>query len=215
MRHAARSTCEPAADGAGAPGLVLGSAAAMFAVAVALVPTLGTDLIPQLAQDRFEMTMKLPPGTPLSQKPMRWCVRCRTSTKATRASRLSMASAAAAPGWMPIRPSRREHRQAHRRDRARRGARHRARETEALRETMQRYPAAQVKFGRPEIFSFSTPLEDRTARSGPGRDRSRRPQAGRTAERIGSLRRREVDGGSRAFRRSRSASTRSAPRRWA
>jgi HAE1 family hydrophobic/amphiphilic exporter-1 len=39
----------------------------MFAVAVALVPTLGTDLIPQLAQDRFEMTMKLPPGTRLSE----------------------------------------------------------------------------------------------------------------------------------------------------
>src|SRR5690606_6554690 len=47
------------------PGLVLGIAAAAFAVAVAIVPTLGADLIPQLAQDRFEMTVKLPPGTPL------------------------------------------------------------------------------------------------------------------------------------------------------
>jgi HAE1 family hydrophobic/amphiphilic exporter-1 len=30
-----------------------------------VVPLLGADLIPQLAQDRFEMTVKLPPGTPL------------------------------------------------------------------------------------------------------------------------------------------------------
>ncbi len=32
----------------------------------ALVPTLGLDLIPQLAQGRFDMTVTLPPGTPLA-----------------------------------------------------------------------------------------------------------------------------------------------------
>src|SRR5690606_5932040 len=37
------------------PGPVLGIAALAFAVSLAIVPTLGTDLIPQLAQDRFEM----------------------------------------------------------------------------------------------------------------------------------------------------------------
>ncbi|MCJ0824732.1 efflux RND transporter permease subunit [Luteimonas sp. 50] len=49
------------------PWLVLGSAAAAFALTVLAVPLLGADLIPQLAQDRFEMTVKLPPGTPLEQ----------------------------------------------------------------------------------------------------------------------------------------------------
>src|SRR5690606_19110662 len=49
------------------PGLVLGVAAAAFVLALAVVPLLGTDLIPQLAQDRFEMTVKLPPGTPLRE----------------------------------------------------------------------------------------------------------------------------------------------------
>ncbi len=35
-----------------------------------------------------------------------------------------------------------------------------AAETERLRETMEtRFPGAEIKFGRPEIFSFSTPLE--------------------------------------------------------
>src|SRR5690606_33460588 len=42
------------------PGLVLGIAVAAFALSLAVVPLLGTDLIPQLAQDRFEMTVKLP-----------------------------------------------------------------------------------------------------------------------------------------------------------
>src|SRR5690606_36714879 len=32
-----------------------------------MVRLLGADLIPQLAQDRFEMTVKLPPGTPLAE----------------------------------------------------------------------------------------------------------------------------------------------------
>ena len=44
---------------------MLGSAAVAFALTVLVVPMLGADLIPQLAQDRFEMTVKLPPGTPL------------------------------------------------------------------------------------------------------------------------------------------------------
>ena len=47
--------------------VVLGVAAAAFVATLAAVPMLGADLIPQLAQDRFEMTVKLPPGTPLAQ----------------------------------------------------------------------------------------------------------------------------------------------------
>lgn len=48
------------------PGLVLGSAALAFAGSMALVPTLGLDLIPQFQQGRFEMTLTMPPGTPLA-----------------------------------------------------------------------------------------------------------------------------------------------------
>src|SRR3546814_13108095 len=44
------------------PTLVLASAAAAFAVALALIPTLGMDLIPQRAQERFDPTVKLPSG---------------------------------------------------------------------------------------------------------------------------------------------------------
>src|SRR5690606_13605896 len=49
------------------PGKVLGFAGAAFAVTLLVIPLLGADLIPQLAQDRFEMTVKLPPGTPLRE----------------------------------------------------------------------------------------------------------------------------------------------------
>src|SRR5690606_5383627 len=51
----------------GRPVVVLGSAGAAFVLALLLVPLLGADLIPQLAQDRFDMTVKLPPGTPLRE----------------------------------------------------------------------------------------------------------------------------------------------------
>ena len=47
------------------PKFVLLVAGGAFALALLVVPMLGADLIPQLAQDRFEMTVKLPPGTPL------------------------------------------------------------------------------------------------------------------------------------------------------
>src|SRR5436190_13104133 len=49
------------------PWVILGSAAAAFLVSIGIALTLGTDLIPQLAQDRFEMTAKLPPGTQLRE----------------------------------------------------------------------------------------------------------------------------------------------------
>lgn len=49
------------------PGKVLGSAAIIFIATMALLPTLGMDLIPQLAQNRFDVIATLPPGTPLAQ----------------------------------------------------------------------------------------------------------------------------------------------------
>src|SRR3546814_5026115 len=49
------------------PWLVLGFAGVAFALTLAAIPLLGADLIPQFAQDRFEMTVKLPPGTPLRE----------------------------------------------------------------------------------------------------------------------------------------------------
>ena len=43
------------------------AAAALFAGAMALVPRLGTELIPQLSQGEFSINLRMAPGTPLSQ----------------------------------------------------------------------------------------------------------------------------------------------------
>ncbi len=141
------------------PGLVLGSAAAAFALTLLAVPLLGTDLIPQLAQDRFEMTVKLPPGTPLRETDalVRELQRKHAQDDGIRAlygvsgsgTRLDanptesgenigkLSIVMAGGGSKDIE----------------------AAQTERLRATMQDHPAAQVDFGRPELFSFSTPLE--------------------------------------------------------
>src|SRR5690606_16928595 len=63
--HAERSYMRLLPSALDMPGRVLVGAGLAFALALAAVPLLGTDLIPQLAQDRFEMTVKLPAGTPL------------------------------------------------------------------------------------------------------------------------------------------------------
>src|SRR5690606_38177301 len=43
------------------PGQILGVAALALAFAVALLPGLGLDLVPQLSQGQYEATLKLPP----------------------------------------------------------------------------------------------------------------------------------------------------------
>lgn len=141
------------------PGLVLGVATAAFAASMAIVPTLGTDLIPQLAQDRFEMTMRLPPGTPLRETDalMRRVQQAHmeddgvsvlfgVSGTGTRldanptdsgenVGRLSIVMEGGGSDAVE------------------------ARLTEGLRASMEGEPGVQVDFSRPALFSFSSPLE--------------------------------------------------------
>ena len=49
------------------PALILGTALASLAVAIALVPRLGVELIPEFAQGRLQVDLKLPVGTPLAR----------------------------------------------------------------------------------------------------------------------------------------------------
>jgi len=142
------------------PGLVLGSAAAAFALAMAMVPTLGLDLIPQLAQDRFEMTVKLPAGTQLrdTDAVMRAVQERHAGEPGVHAlygvsgsgTRLDANPTESGEniGKLTVVLAEGE------------GEKTEADTTARLRETMEtRYPGAEVKFGRPELFSFSTPLE--------------------------------------------------------
>ncbi|MEP6632781.1 MAG: efflux RND transporter permease subunit [Luteimonas sp.] len=143
----------------GRPWWVLGMAAIAFALTLLAIPMLGTDLIPQLSQDRFEMTVKLPPGTPL-----------RDTDRLVRDLQLKHAKDDGIGALYGVSGS------GTRLDAnptesgenigkltvvmANGGSKQvEASETERLRTTMKEHPGAQVDFARPELFSFSTPLE--------------------------------------------------------
>jgi HAE1 family hydrophobic/amphiphilic exporter-1 len=123
------------------------------------VPLLGTDLIPQLAQDRFEMTVKLPPGTPLRETDqiVRDLQKAHSGDGGVRAlfgvsgsgTRLDANPTESGENigklTVVMADSGDEQREAELID--------------GLRASAGRYAGAQVDFSRPELFSFSAPLE--------------------------------------------------------
>lgn len=141
------------------PAFVLGSAGLAFLLSLAMATTLGTDLIPQLAQDRFDMTAKLPAGTQLQDTDRlvaavqgqfdgdeRIKALFGVSGTGTRldanptesGENIARVSIVLGQGY--------------------------SRTTEAaltddLRGFMAGYPGVEVKFSRPELVSLSTPLE--------------------------------------------------------
>ncbi|HSR66289.1 MAG TPA: efflux RND transporter permease subunit [Xanthomonadaceae bacterium] len=141
------------------PKAVLLAAAAAFGFTLLAVPLLGADLIPQLAQDRFDMTVKLPPGTPLRDTDalVRQLQAAHVGDKGIRAlyavsgtgTRLDANPTESGEniGKLTVVMADGGSKQVE------------ARETEALRASMRDHPGAQVDFGRPQLFSLSTPLE--------------------------------------------------------
>ncbi len=138
------------------PGRVLGGAALAFVLTMAMVPLLGVDLIPQLAQDRFEMTAKLPPGTPLAQTDalVRDVQRRHADETGVRllygvsgtGTRLDASPTESGENIGKVSVVMDDT----------------SREpelVEKLRQTMQSYPSAQVDFARPELFALAPPLE--------------------------------------------------------
>ncbi|MBD9368127.1 efflux RND transporter permease subunit [Xanthomonas sp. XNM01] len=141
------------------PGRVLLFAGAAFAAAVAVMPLLGTDLIPQLAQDRFEMTVKLPPGTPLRETDK--VVRELQAQHSGDAGVETLYGVSGSGTRLDANPTESGENIA-KLTVVMAGGGSRAFEAEQsdrMRQTMQRYPGAQADFARPQLFSFSTPLE--------------------------------------------------------
>ncbi|MGY0611726.1 efflux RND transporter permease subunit [Luteimonas sp. A501] len=141
------------------PGLVLGVAGVAFVASMAIVPTLGTDLIPQLAQDRFEMTMRLPPGTPLRETDalMRRVQQAHADDEGT-----SVLFGVSGTGTRLDANPTDSGENIGRLSIVMEGggsAEVEARLTDGLRATMQGEPGVQVDFSRPALFSFSSPLE--------------------------------------------------------
>ena len=141
------------------PAIVLVLAASAFGLSLLAVPMLGTDLIPQLAQDRFEMTVKLPPGTPLrdTDRVVRELQEAHAKDAGIRAlygvsgsgTRLDASPTESGENIgklsVVMSDSGDEKREAELVD--------------GLRDSAKQYAGAQVDFSRPELFSFSMPLE--------------------------------------------------------
>ena len=141
------------------PGLVLGTATIAFALTLAVVPMLGADLIPQLAQDRFEMTAKLPAGTPLRRTDA--LVRELQLAHAGDEQIASLYGVSGSGTRLDANPTESGENIGKLTVVMSGGgnAKQEAAITERLRASMQQYPGVQVDFARPALFSFSTPLE--------------------------------------------------------
>ena len=141
------------------PMLVLGTAAGAFVLAILMVPLLGTDLIPQLAQDRFEMTVKLPPGTPLRDTDA--VVRDLQREHAGEPGVHALYGVSGAGTRLDANPTESGENIGKLTVVMADGGSEEveAAVTERLRASMADQAGAQVDFSRPQLFSFSTPLE--------------------------------------------------------
>lgn len=141
------------------PGLVLGSAALAFAAALMVLPTLGMDLIPQLAQDRFEMTVKLAPGTHLRDTDA--LVRSLQRQHGEDPGIRTIYGVSGSGTRLDANPTESGENIGKLTVVMARGAgqREEAAAIERLRRSVQGRDDIEVKFGRPELFSMATPLE--------------------------------------------------------
>ncbi|UYC13932.1 efflux RND transporter permease subunit [Xanthomonas sp. CFBP 8445] len=141
------------------PGWVLGLAALAFAATLAVAPLLGADLIPQLAQDRFEMTVKLPAGTPLRQTDA--LVRELQELHGKDAGVQALYGVSGSGTRLDANPTESGENIGKLTIAMAGGgsAQFEAQQSERMRATMRNHPGVQVGFSRPELFSFSTPLE--------------------------------------------------------
>ena len=135
---------------------VLLVAALAFGLTVLAVPLLGTDLIPQLAQDRFEMTAKLPPGTPLARTDaLVRDVQARHAGEPGVRVLYGVSGTGTRLDASPTESGENIGKLAVVMD----GSRPESALVEALRTTMQGRPGVQVDFSRPELLSLAPPLE--------------------------------------------------------
>ncbi|MBS0514265.1 MAG: efflux RND transporter permease subunit [Proteobacteria bacterium] len=141
------------------PVLVLGFAALAFIASLLVIPTLGMDLIPQLAQGRFEMTVKLPPGTALNDTD---ALVKELETANAKDPNIELIYGVSGTGTrLDATPTESGENIARLLVVLKHGAGEKGERaaTDALRASMKTHPGAEVKFSRPQLFSFATPLE--------------------------------------------------------
>jgi hydrophobic/amphiphilic exporter-1 (mainly G- bacteria), HAE1 family len=141
------------------PFAVLAFAAVAFIASAALIPTLGMDLIPSLAQGRFEMTVKQSPGTALIDTDK---LVAELEQRTAKDPNIALIYGVSGTGTrLDATPTESGENIARLLIVLKSGAGEKGERaaTEALRATMASHPGAEVKFARPQLFSFATPLE--------------------------------------------------------
>lgn len=140
-------------------GAVLGSAFAIFATSIAAIPLLGVELIPQLSQGEYYSEIKLAPGSPLEETDQ---VLKRVGEEARGQELIATTYSVAGTGNrldaspvdagensgklnVVLKPGA--------------GREGEERSIDNLRNILNTLPGVEYKFGRPELFSFDTPLE--------------------------------------------------------
>ncbi len=138
--------------------MVVATAALIFVLTMALIPRLGTELIPQLAQGEFSVKLRLPPGSPLSETDRAiQAVQAATSDIDAVALDYSVAGtgnrldanpvdAGDNTGTLNVTMVSGAGRDAE------------AETMDAMRGALSRVPGVQYEFARPALMSFSSPL---------------------------------------------------------
>lgn len=141
------------------PMPTLVAAVVLFFGTMALIPTLGMDLIPQLQQGRFEMTAKMPPGTPLAETDA--LVRRLQAAHSKDEPVASIYGVSGSGTRLDANPTESGENIGRLLISLKPGAGDEGERAEMakLRASMKNLPGAEVEFSRPQLFSFSTPLE--------------------------------------------------------
>ena len=130
-----------------------------FGLSVNTIPQLGAELIPQMIQGRFEMSVKMAPGTPLAKTDS---VVSRIQKRALEVAGIDRIYAVSGTGnRIDANPTEAGENIGNllvvMEDDT--GAAEEAAAMEELRAVTGRIPGVQTKFNRPELFSMATPLE--------------------------------------------------------
>jgi HAE1 family hydrophobic/amphiphilic exporter-1 len=142
------------------PGRTIGSAVALFAFTVVVIlPRLGTELIPQMSQGEFDVDLRLPPGAPLEQTDRALLASQRASA---RLGNVALAYSVAGTGnRLDANPVDAGENTGRLSITLVKGSKRTDEDAamEGMRQTLEQLPGVQYRFGRPALFSMSTPLE--------------------------------------------------------
>lgn len=139
--------------------LILVSAILIFAGSLVLVPKIGIELIPQLSQGEFNVEFELPPGTPI-EKTDTALLSVQNSAKNLDDIRTTFAVAGTG-NRMNANPDAGGENRGELSVSLISGSSSETEQQiiESMRASLQQVPGLQYKFGRPELFTFKTPVE--------------------------------------------------------